>query len=85
MRHKLELETPGKLAADHPEWRWRMMRLSQDMVAEWRDHTRACEIRHFGSFLQNDFFACSLQEAQENIVSPSISGIESLSNLTNLL
>jgi hypothetical protein len=84
MRRELELETPGKLAANHPDWKWRIMRVSHDLVGEWRN-TRTCEPRPLGSFLYNDFFANSLQEAQENVVSLFVSGIESLMGLTSLV
>jgi hypothetical protein len=76
MRHKLELEAPGKLAANYPDWKWRMMRVSHEMVADWQHHTRAYEPKPLGSFLYNDFFAHSLQEAQENVVSLSVSDTE---------
>ena len=76
MRRELELEAPGELAANHPNWKWRMMRVSHEMVDDWQNHARACEPRPLGPFLYNDFFAHSLQEAQENVVSQSASDTE---------
>lgn len=58
-----------KPAAEHPEWKWVLLKESFEMLNEWCRLAQYCDPDSFGMYVFNDFHGYGLIEILENAVS----------------